>query len=112
MIALRWAAILWAVICLICLSFAPHGWPSTLILLALVALIFFICWTFGDYAQSDPNSRKDPDMATNLDAARNRLAAARSAVIEAEEALDEAISRRDRAERDLYRAEEQEGNAA
>ncbi|WP_341935306.1 MptD family putative ECF transporter S component [Microbacterium sp. LWO14-1.2] len=112
MITLRWAAVLWAVICLVGLFFAPHGWPSAVLALVFAALCGFILWTFGDYARSDPNSRKDPDMATNLDAARNRLAAARSAVIEAEEALDEAIARRDRAERDLYRAEEQEGNAA
>lgn len=59
MILLRWVAILWAVICLICLTFAPHGWPSTLLLLVLVTLVFFICWTFGTFARSDPNFRKD-----------------------------------------------------
>lgn len=41
-----------------------------------------------------------------LDAARERLAAARSAVIRAEEALTNAIRRRDEAEEALYRAEE------
>ncbi|VHM07469.1 Uncharacterised protein [Streptococcus pyogenes] len=52
-------------------------------------------------------------MATSLDVARARLAAARSAVIEAEEALNAALHRRDQAEESLYRAEEQDlGGAA
>lgn len=58
MILLRWVAILWAVICFIALTIAPYGWPSTVLLLAIVGLICFICWTFGTFARSDPNSRK------------------------------------------------------
>lgn len=113
MILLRWVAILWAVICLVALFFAPHGLPSTLLAAVFAALFLFICWTFGAFARSDPNSRKDPDMATDLDAARNRLAAARSAVIRAEDSLANAIRRRDEAEEALYRAEEQDlGGAA
>jgi hypothetical protein len=50
---------------------------------------------------------------SSLDAARDRLSAARSAVIRAEEALTNAIRRRDEAEAELYRAEEQDlGGAA
>ncbi|WP_187250425.1 hypothetical protein [Microbacterium sp. 4-7] len=48
-----------------------------------------------------------------VDSARNRLAAARTAVIRAEEALTAAIRRRDEAEEALYRAEEEDlGGAA
>ena len=43
---------------------------------------------------------------TTIDAARDRLSAARSAVIRAEEALSNAIRRRDEAEEALYRVEE------
>jgi len=58
MVLLRWIAILWLLICLGCIPFASFGWPSTVLLLAIVALVFFICWTFGSFARSDPNSRK------------------------------------------------------
>lgn len=52
-------------------------------------------------------------MTSTLDAARERLSSARSAVIRAEEVLDEALRRRDEAEEALYRAEEQDlGGAA
>lgn len=48
-----------------------------------------------------------------LDIARERLSAARSAVIRAEAGLDNAIRRRDEAEEALYRAEEEDlGGAA
>lgn len=113
MIVLRWVAILWAVICLVGLVFAPHGWPSTLLLAVFVSLFLFICWTFGAFARSDPNFRKDTGMTSSLDVARARLSAARSAVIDAEEALTAALHRRDQAEESLYRAEEQDlGGAA
>ncbi|MCT1395635.1 hypothetical protein M4D51_07835 [Microbacterium sp. p3-SID338] len=59
MILLRWVAILWAVICLGGLFFAPHGWPSTILAGIFVSLFLFVLWTFGAFAQSDPNSRKD-----------------------------------------------------
>lgn len=59
MVLLRWVAILWAVICLVGLFFAPHGGPSMLLVAAFVALFLFICWTYGKFAGSDPNSRKD-----------------------------------------------------
>ncbi|MEW2459849.1 hypothetical protein [Microbacterium sp. K41] len=50
---------------------------------------------------------------STIDTARDRLSAARSAVIRAEEALSNAIRRRDDAEEALYRAEEQDlGGAA
>jgi hypothetical protein len=58
MVLLRWVAILWAVICLVALFFAPHGWPSTLLVAAFVTLFLFVLWTFGTFAASDPNSRK------------------------------------------------------
>lgn len=58
MILLRWVAILWAAICLVGLFFAPHGWPSTILVAAFAALFVFILWTFGAFAESDPNSRK------------------------------------------------------
>lgn len=61
MILLRWVAILWLLICLGCIAFAPFGWPSTVLLLLIVSLVFFICWTFGKFARSDPNSRKADD---------------------------------------------------
>jgi len=52
-------------------------------------------------------------MTSTLDAARVRLSSARSAVIRAEEALDNAIRRRDEAEEALYRAEAEDlGGAA
>ncbi len=60
MVLLRWVAILWLLICLGGVPFAPFGWPSTVLLLAIVSLVFFICWTFGAFARSDPNSRKAP----------------------------------------------------
>jgi len=47
---------------------------------------------------------------TSIDAARARLSAARSAVIEAEDALTAAINRRDVAEEELYRAEEKDAS--
>lgn len=48
-----------------------------------------------------------------LDIARERLSAARTAVIEAEDALTAAINRRDVAEEEMYRAEEADlGGAA
>lgn len=59
MILLRWVAILWAALCFIGLTFAPHGWPSTILAAVFAALFLFILWTFGTFAQSDPNSRKD-----------------------------------------------------
>lgn len=59
MILLRWVAILWAAICLGGLFFAPHGWPSTILVAVFAALFIFILWTFGSFAESDPNSRKD-----------------------------------------------------
>lgn len=63
MILLRWVAILWAVICLIGLFFASPGWPSTVLVGAFLTLFLFICWTYGAFAESDPNSRKaDPDV--------------------------------------------------
>lgn len=50
---------------------------------------------------------------TAIDTARERLSAARSAVIRAEEALTNAIRRRDEAEQALYRVEEEDlGGAA
>lgn len=111
MILFRWVAILWAVICLAGLSVAPYGWPSTVLVAAFATLVIFICWTFGAFARSDPNFRKDSDMT--VDSARTRLSAARSAVIRAEDALTAAIRRRDEAEEALYRAEEEDlGGAA
>lgn len=113
MILLRWVAILWAVICLVALFFAPHGLPSTLLVAVFATLFLFICWTFGAFARSDPNSRKDPAMATDLDTARHRLSIARTDVINAEDALTAALRRRDAAEEALYRAEAQDlGGAA
>lgn len=56
---LRWVAILWAVACLVGLFFAPHGWPSTILVAAFAALFVFILWTFGAFAEAHPNSRKD-----------------------------------------------------
>lgn len=47
-----------------------------------------------------------------LDAARERLAAARSAVIRAEAGLDSAIRRREQAKEALYRAEDEDLGAA
>lgn len=58
MILLRLVAIFWAVICVVGLFFAPHGWPSTILVAAFAALFVFIIWTFGAFAKSDPNSRK------------------------------------------------------
>lgn len=59
MVLLRWVAILWAVICLVGLMLTPNG-VATLILAGIFLILFlFICWTFGAFARSDPNSRKD-----------------------------------------------------
>lgn len=113
MILLRWIAILWAAICLIGLTFAPRGWPSTMLTAVFAALFIFTLWTFGTFARSDPNSRKAPDMASDLDTARHRLSIARTDVINAEDALSAALRRRDAAEEALYRAEEEDlGGAA
>lgn len=58
MVLLRWVAILWAIICLVGLLFAPNGAASMILAGIFLSLFFFICWTFGGFARSDPNSRK------------------------------------------------------
>lgn len=58
MILLRWVAILWAAICLVGLYLAEPGVPAMVLAGIFLTLFFFICWTFGAFARSDPNSRK------------------------------------------------------
>lgn len=45
MITLRWAAILFAAICLVCLTYTPTG-PATVWLAGFFAIAFLVvCWT-------------------------------------------------------------------
>lgn len=103
MTTIRYAALMLAALTLACIFLTPPS-PATVILAGfLLALLGVLRWALHE---------KETDMTSPLESARRRLSFARTAVINAEEALTAALRRRDDAEQELYRAEEEDQGGA
>lgn len=52
MITLRWVAIMFAVICLVCLTYTPTGPATTWLAGFFIASFLVVCWTVSEKKES------------------------------------------------------------